>query len=563
MFTFMDNMLTSVKVSLLILAMCSVVVFSGAYDGGQYQSLPADLGDTANLLALPQAAHAAGEAGAPPPVPVDAAPTITSIERFYPEGGEEEEVTASQSLLFRVHFSEPVTGVDPDDFVLSPGSTVEPKRFTQAREVHLSIPDMDAAISDTITVAGSGDVSSVSVGVGITHPFISDLVVDLIAPDGTAVNLHDRTGLHRNDIDRTYTPDFNGTGIAGDWTLRVRDASDLGIGTLDEWALTIEYEKSVDAVVGLTGSGSQYLVYVSALRDGTYNLDVVPNSGIADMAGNPLNGTEPAGSDHSYVVETGPPEVASIERSDHITHPAGHQSLVFGINFSEPVRGVDAADFVLSPDDGRALKTFTQTMTPSLPIPDNSAAVLDAVTIDSSGAVRSVSVDVDISHTYVSDLSVVLIAPDGTIALLHDRAGAGSHGINQTYAPDLAGTRLNGDWVLRMNDAGLADTGTLNEWTLSIEYDEADITLAGSGSRYLVTVQATQNGTYNLDIVPNSGISDLAGNPLSGDDPPVDQSFQVAIPFGLVTVDAGPDQTVTGGPDSHAERHCCCCCRQR
>ena len=544
MFMFMDNMLTTVTVSLLILTMCSVVVFSGAYDGGQYQYLPADLGDTANLPALPQAAHAAGEADASLPVPVDAAPTITSIERFDPEGG----VTASQSLLFRVHFSEPVAGVDLDDFVLSPGSTMEPKRFTQAREVHLSIPDMDAAISDTITVADSGDASSVSVGVGITHQFISDLVVDLIAPDGTAVNLHDRTGLHRNDIDRTYTPDFNGTGIAGDWTLRVRDASDLGIGTLDEWALTIEYEKSVDAVVGLTGSGSQYLVSVSALRDGTYNLDVVPNNGIADMAGDPLNGTEPAGSDHSYVVETGPPEVASIERSDHITHPAGHQSLVFGINFSEPVRGVDAADFVLSPDDGRVLETFTQTMTPSMPIPDNSAAVLDAVTIDSSGAVRSVSVDVDISHTHVSDLSVVLIAPDGTIALLHDRAGAGSHDINQTYAPDLAGTSLNGDWALRMNDAGIDDTGTLNEWTLSIEYDEADITLAGSGSRYLVSVPATQNGTYNLDIVPNSGISDLAGNPLSGDDPPVDQSFQVAIPDSApVTVDAGPDQTVMGG----------------
>ena len=156
--------------------------------------------------------------------------------------------------------------------------------------------------------------------------------------------------------------------------------------------------------------------------------------------------------------------------------------------------------------------------------------------------------DVDISHTYVSDLSVVLIAPDGTIALLHDRAGAGSHDINQTYAPNLAGTSLNGNWALRMNDAGIDDTGTLNEWTLSIEYDEADITLAGSGSRYLASVPATQNGTYNLDIVPNSGISDLAGNPLSGDDPPVDQSFQVAIPDpATVTVDAGPDQTAMGG----------------
>ena len=109
-------------------------------------------------------------------------------------------------------------------------------------------------------------------------------------------------------------------------------------------------------------------------------------------------------------------------------------------------------------------------------------------------------------------------------------------------------TGLNGNWTLRMNDAGLADTGTLNEWTLSIEYDEADITLTGSGSRYLVTVPATQNGTYNLDVVPNSGISDLAGNPLSGDDPPVDQSFQVAITnLAPVTVDAGSDQAVMEG----------------
>ena len=532
-------------ISLLVLAIAfNIIIFSDTHDG-QYQSLFVDkVWTKLNLLTLSQIAHAVEGTNASPPVPANVAPTITSIERFDPES----EVTVSQSLLFMVNFSKPVVGVNPDDFVLSSDSTMESKRFTQTRDVSLPIPDKGAAISDTITISDPGDTSSVSIGVNITHTRISDLKVDLLAPDGTVVNLHKRTGGNSENINRTYERVFDGTGIAGDWVLRVRDRANQDIGTLNGWTLAIEYDENIDAVVGLTGSGLQYFVNVLALRDGTYNLDVVPDSGIVDMAGNPLNGTEPSHSDHSYVVETGPPEVLSIERSDRIVRSAYYPSIVFGINFSEPVRGVDAGDFVLSPDNDRTLENFRQTMTPSLPIPDNGAAVSDAVTIDSSGTVRSVSVNVDISHTYISDLSVALIAPDGTIALLHNGDGGTLIDIDKTYAPNLAGISLKGNWTLRMNDAGPADTGTLNEWTLSIEYDEADSTLTGSGSRYFVSVPVVQSGTYNLDIVSNNGISDLAGNLLSSDDPPVDQSFQVEITdYVPITVDAGLDQIVMGG----------------
>ena len=499
---------------------------------------------TASSIDLHVASQEYALASTHPLVPVNTAPIITSIERFDPES----EVTVSQSLLFMVNFSKPVVGVDPDDFVLSSDSTMESKRFTQTRDVSLPIPDKGAAISDTITISDPGDTSSVSIGVNITHTRIGDLKVDLLAPDGTVLKLHKRVGGNSDNINRTYERVFDGTGIAGDWVLRVRDMANQDIGTLNGWTLAIEYDENIDAVVGLTGSGLQYLVNVLALRDGTYNLDVVPDSGIVDMAGNLLNGTEPSHSDHSYVVETGPPEVLSIERSDRIVRSADYQSIVFGINFSEPVRGVDAGDFVLSPDDDRTLGNFRQTMTPLLPIPDNGVAVSDAVTIDSSGTVRSVSVNVDISHTYISDISVALIAPDGTIALLHNRDGGSLSDIDKTYAPNLAGIGLKGDWILRMNDAGLDDVGTLNEWTLSIEYDEADSTLTGSGSRYFVSVPVVQSGIYNLDIVSNNGISDLAGNLLPSDDPPVDQSFQVEITdYVPMTVDAGLDQTVMEG----------------
>ncbi len=51
--------------------------------------------------------------------------------------------------------------------------------------------------------------------------------------------------------------------------------------------------------------------------------------------------------------------------------------------------------------------------------------------------------------------------------------------------------------------------------------------LTGSGSRYLVTVSVTRDGTYNLDIAQNNNITDATGNPLAGDDPLPDQSFTV------------------------------------
>ena len=56
-------------------------------------------------------------------------------------------------------------------------------------------------------------------------------------------------------------------------------------------------------MTGLAGSGSRYLVNVSAAQDGTYNLDLVSSGhGITDTASNPLNDTSPTGEDQSYTV---------------------------------------------------------------------------------------------------------------------------------------------------------------------------------------------------------------------------------------------------------------------
>jgi len=84
------------------------------------------------------------------------------------------------------------------------------------------------------------------VRVKITHPYIGDLEVALIGPDGTTVLLHNRTGGATQNLSTVY-PDltapaqslsvFNGKPANGAWTLRVRDLDALDTGTLNSWEL--------------------------------------------------------------------------------------------------------------------------------------------------------------------------------------------------------------------------------------------------------------------------------------------------------------------------------------
>ena len=453
------------------------------------------------------------------------APTVASITRSNPAGG----VTNNTSLIFAVTFSEDVTGVDVSDFALSPNSTgggaSATGQFAQTSEPALPIPDR-STIRDAITVGQSGNATSVSVAVDVTHTYIGDLKIDIIAPDGTTRTLHDRTGYETDDIDQTYAPDFAGVSIAGDWTLRVRDGAGGDTGTLNGWTLTIGQGGAGSPVTGLTGSGSVYYATVSAAQDGTYNLDLVPSGhGIADAADSPLTDPNPTGADHTYTVDTAAPTVASIERSDPAEATTSERTLVFGVTFSEDVTGVDVSDFALSPGStggGSGSGQFAQTSEPATRIADRST-VQDAITVDRSGTATSVSVAVDISHTYIGDLVVDLIAPDGTSQTLHSRTGGSANDIDRTYTPDFNGTGIAGDWTLRVRDGAGGDTGTLNGWTLTIGYGTtaSPVTgLTGSGSQYLVTVSAAQDGTYNLDLVSSGhGITDSASNPLSSPTP--------------------------------------------
>ncbi len=81
-------------------------------------------------------------------------------------------------------------------------------------------------------------------------------------------------------------------------------------------------------------------------------------------------------------------------------------------------------------------------------------------------APATLRVEVNIAHTYIGDLVVTLVAPDGSLYVLHNRSGGSADNIDTIYSVDASSEVANGTWKLRVTDHATGDFGTLNVWSL-------------------------------------------------------------------------------------------------
>jgi subtilisin-like proprotein convertase family protein len=113
---------------------------------------------------------------------------------------------------------------------------------------------------------------------------------------------------------------------------------------------------------------------------------------------------------------------------------------------------------------------------PGRTIPDHEpAGIQDQITVAGLEEVNEISVDVDITHTWIGDLRVALKNPEGREALLHAREGRDADDIQRRYTVDeeptlrdFIGAPANGDWVLSVSDNAGRDVGKLNQWALTL-----------------------------------------------------------------------------------------------
>lgn len=90
-----------------------------------------------------------------------------------------------------------------------------------------------------------------------------------------------------------------------------------------------------------------------------------------------------------------------------------------------------------------------------------------AVSGRSGNAPSDTQVYIDVRHTYVGDLRIDLVAPDGSTYNLWNRSGGSGNNVIGTATLDLGSESLNGTWKLRVNDAYYYDTGYINEWRVT------------------------------------------------------------------------------------------------
>jgi len=104
----------------------------------------------------------------------------------------------------------------------------------------LEIPDAGATVRSPIEVPAAGTVQKAYVTVDIRHPYIGDLVVALVSPDGRRVVLHDRKGGGDDDLRTTWTVEgMSGVSARGTWALEVTDRASSDQGRLQSWALEL------------------------------------------------------------------------------------------------------------------------------------------------------------------------------------------------------------------------------------------------------------------------------------------------------------------------------------
>lgn len=113
----------------------------------------------------------------------------------------------------------------------------------------------------------------------------------------------------------------------------------------------------------------------------------------------------------------------------------------------------------------------------NLPCPDYQT-VIQKISFPYKGSIIDLGIDIDLKHTYISDLNIKLRHPGGQEVTLHNHTGGSSHDIKQRYGMDgmaiadlskFIGLEASGDWELVIYDYTSPDPGVLQAVNLEIE----------------------------------------------------------------------------------------------
>jgi hypothetical protein len=100
-------------------------------------------------------------------------------------------------------------------------------------------------------------------------------------------------------------------------------------------------------------------------------------------------------------------------------------------------------------------------------IPDNnSTGASSSINSTASGNAGTITVSYDIVHTYIGDLTVYLIDPDGVQSTLRSRSGGSANDISESKTVNKGTTPAAGTWQLKVVDSAGQDVGYIDAWSI-------------------------------------------------------------------------------------------------
>ena len=213
------------------------------------------------------------------------------------------------------------------------------------------------------------------------------------------------------------------------------------------------------AVTGLAASTGNSLVYTMTVPAGASNLKFVISGGTGDADLYVKFGSQPT--DTSY--DCRPYLSGNAETCSFATPAAG--TWYVRVKAYSSFSGLSLTGSYGTSSGG----TQTYTNGTDLAIPDRGTVDSPIAVSGRTGSAPSdAKVAVDIRHTYRGDLTIDLVAPDGsTYRLKNSSSSDSADNVQATYTVNLSTEALNGTWKLRVADVYSGDTGYINSWSVT------------------------------------------------------------------------------------------------
>ncbi|OGS61266.1 zinc-dependent metalloprotease family protein [Flavobacterium sp.] len=163
-------------------------------------------------------------------------------------------------------------------------------------------------------------------------------------------------------------------------------------------------------------------------------------------------------------------------------------------------------------------------------IPDNNTAyTVRAINVPTTSNISDVNVAVNLTHTYIQDLQIILQGPmvtttqsilfnnqctnqDNINAVFNDQGSAlvcaspvTGNAIPNTPLTVFNGLNPNGDWLVGIRDLAAVDTGSVVSYTLTVCSQQATLSSESFGLENFTLYPNPNNGNFNIQFTSTSG----------------------------------------------------------